>query len=204
VFPLLFEAGGDPPDELAVALLGHTRLRALARRLRSSVGHGEVAAQLLEQVGELLENHVRLEERVLFPMIEERAAELLESGLQSDHTERPSTVDTPATVVDLALPARGRGPQWGMQSLELNATLLAWPEGAGFGTHRNDERDVLIVVLEGSAELTLDGVRHALGDHELVLLPRGSERALTAGPDGLRYLSIHLRRGPLLPRARLP
>lgn len=203
VFPLLLEAGGDPPDELAVALLEHARLRALAHRLGASLAHGEVAAQLLEQAGELLESHIRLEERVLFPMIEERAAELLESGLQSDHTERPHTLDTPDTVVDLALPARGRGPQWGMQSLELNATLLAWPEGAGFGAHRNDERDVLMVVLEGSAKLTLDGVRHVLGDHELVLLPRGSDRALTAGPDGVRYLSIHLRRGPLQPRARV-
>ena len=90
-----------------------------------------------------------------------------------------------------------------MQSLELNATLLAWPEGAGFGAHRNDERDVLLVVLEGSAELTLDGEQHALGDHELVLLPRGSDRALVAGADGVRYLSIHLRREPLLPRARV-
>ncbi|MEO9176770.1 MAG: AraC family ligand binding domain-containing protein, partial [Gaiellales bacterium] len=80
-----------------------------------------------------------------------------------------------------------------------NATLLAWPAGGGFAEHRNAERDVLLVVLEGSAELTLDGATHEIGAHELILLPRDSARALTAQEDGVRYLSIHLRREPLLP-----
>jgi hypothetical protein len=80
-------------------------------------------------------------------------------------------------VVDLARAARGRGPQWGMQSTDLNATLLEWPAGAGFREHRNDERDVL------------------------VLLPRGSAGSLTAGPIGARYLSIHTRREPLRPES---
>jgi quercetin dioxygenase-like cupin family protein len=106
------------------------------------------------------------------------------------------------SVVDLTAPIVGRGPQWGMQSADLNATLLAWPAGAGVAAHRNAERDVLVVVLEGSATLTLDGTEHALGAHQLLLLPKGSERALTAGPDGVRYLSIHLRREPLLPGRR--
>jgi len=203
VFPLLFEGAADAPDELGAALLQHAQVRALVRRLRLSAAHGTVAAGLLEHVGELLERHVHLEERVLFPMIEERAAELLDDGVAPAHPDRPASLDPDATVIDLALPIRGRGPQWGMQSRELNATLLAWPEGTGFGAHRNDERDVLMVVLEGSAELALDGAHHALGDHELVLLPRGSERALVAGPGGVRYLSVHLRREPLLPRARV-
>jgi quercetin dioxygenase-like cupin family protein len=88
-----------------------------------------------------------------------------------------------------------------MQSPELNATLLGWPAGAGVPEHRNTERDVLVVVLDGSAELVLDGIEHRLRAHQLVLLPRGSSRALTAGPLGVRYLSIHLRREPMLPRA---
>jgi methenyltetrahydrofolate cyclohydrolase len=110
-------------------------------------------------------------------------------------------VDADGPVVDLAQPGRGRGPQWGMQSPELNATLLGWPAGAGVPEHRNTERDVLVVVLDGSAELVLDGIEHRLRAHQLVLLPRGSSRALTAGPLGVRYLSIHLRREPMLPRA---
>lgn len=205
VFPLLFDAEGvtvDPPAALASALLEHTRLRALAHRLRVSVDAGDVAAQLLRETADLLELHVRREERVLFPLIEQRASGLLDDQASSSASERPLP-DSQATVADLALPVVGRGPQWGMQSPDLNATLLAWPPGGGVAKHRNDERDVLVVVLEGSAELTLDGVQHVLGDHQLVLLPRGSDRALVAGPSGLRYLSIHLRRDPLVPRSRI-
>jgi quercetin dioxygenase-like cupin family protein len=205
VFPLLYEAAPDLPDApaaLVSALLEHAQLRALVRRLRASVADGDASAELLGRVGELLERHVRLEERVLFPLIEQRASSLLDDGASSRESERAALRDPQTTIVDLALPVAGRGPQWGMQSPELNATLLAWPPAGGVAAHRNAERDVLMIVLEGSAQLTLDGEQHALGDHELVLLPRGSERALVAGPSGVRYLSIHLRREPLVPRPR--
>ncbi len=105
-------------------------------------------------------------------------------------------------VVDLTRTPHARGSQWGMESVDLNATLLAWPAGEGVAEHRNDERDVLIVMLEGSASVRLDAVEHALTGHVLLLLPRGSSRSLVAGPDGARYLSIHRRRDPLVPRSR--
>jgi mannose-6-phosphate isomerase-like protein (cupin superfamily) len=117
-------------------------------------------------------------------------------------SEPDTRPDLPETVVDLARPGRGQGPQWGMQSSDLNATLLAWPPGGGVAEHRNDERDVLVVVLDGSAAIELDGVAHDVSEHELLLLPRGSRRSLTAGPLGVRYLSLHTRRGPLLPSSR--
>jgi quercetin dioxygenase-like cupin family protein len=89
-----------------------------------------------------------------------------------------------------------------MASADLNATLIAWPAGFQVAAHVNAERDVLVVVLDGSAAVTLDGVEHEIGPHELLLIERGRERALTAGPTGVRYLSIHLRREPLLPSRR--
>jgi quercetin dioxygenase-like cupin family protein len=89
-----------------------------------------------------------------------------------------------------------------MQSDELNATLLTWPAGHEIATHVNDEREVMLVVLGGSARVTVDGVAHDLSAEQLLLVPRGCARAITAGPDGVRYLSTHLRRGPLLPTAR--
>ena len=104
-----------------------------------------------------------------------------------------------ALPVRLTAPTRGAGPQWGMQSDELNATLLDWPPGGGIAAHVNDERDVLIVVLRGSASVSLAGEEHQLAGGELLLAPRGSRRAITAGPDGVRYLSIHRRRDPLVP-----
>jgi len=115
-------------------------------------------------------------------------------------TTHPSA--TPA-VVDLAPREPGSGPRWGMQSEELNATLLTWPAGHEIAEHVNDEREVMLVVLAGSARVTVDGVAHDVSAEQLLLVPRGSARAIAVGPDGVRYLSAHVRRGPLLPAERV-
>lgn len=101
--------------------------------------------------------------------------------------------------VALTSPTRGAGPQWGMQSDDLNATLIDWPTAGGVSEHVNGELDVLVVVLAGSASVSVDGSAHELAAGELLLVPRGSARSIVAGPDGVRYLSIHRRRDPLLP-----
>ncbi|MDX6560760.1 MAG: hypothetical protein QOD65_574 [Gaiellales bacterium] len=104
--------------------------------------------------------------------------------------------------VDLAGAPAGVGPLWGMQSDELNATLLEWPPGGGVAEHVNDELEVVIVVLAGSARVILDGCEHRMSAGGLLLIPRGCTRAVSAGRDGVRYLSVHRRRGPLLPIPR--
>ena len=105
-------------------------------------------------------------------------------------------------VIDLVRHGDGRGPVWGLATADLNATLLSWPPGHVVAEHRNDERDVLLVVAAGSVTVRLDGEPHALGAGQLIVLPRGSLRGVEAGPDGARYLSIHRRRDPLMPRRR--
>ncbi|HXV58090.1 MAG TPA: cupin domain-containing protein, partial [Gaiellaceae bacterium] len=107
-----------------------------------------------------------------------------------------------ATLAALTLggpaPAAGAGgPVWGAESEDLNATLLAWPPGGGPPEHVNDERDVLVVVLEGSAVVIVDGEERELGPGEPLIVPKGTSRRLAAGPGGVRYLSAHLRRPPL-------
>ena len=89
------------------------------------------------------------------------------------------------------------GPVWGAASADLNATLLEWPPGGGPAEHVNDERDVLYVVLTGSAMLTVDGEAVELGAGEATIVDKGTRRALAAGPDGVRYLTAHVRRGGL-------
>jgi quercetin dioxygenase-like cupin family protein len=107
------------------------------------------------------------------------------------------------SVVDL-LAARGRGPIWGDVTDDLNLTLLSWPAGEGPTEHVNDERDVVIVVIVGEGTLLLDGVEHGLRVGHAVVVPMGVSRAITAGPNGLRYLSIHRRRGGLQNRPHRP
>ena len=104
--------------------------------------------------------------------------------------------------VDLVAAAGPAGPLWGMQSDELNATLLAWPPGGGVAEHVNDQLEVLMIVLDGSATVTLDGDGLELSAGQLLLVPRGRARSVTAGASGVRYLSVHRRRGPLLPASR--
>ena len=104
-------------------------------------------------------------------------------------------------VVDLLEPG-GTGPLWGLASNELNATLLAWPPGHDLAEHTNSELEVLLIVLEGGGVAVVDGQEHALTPGSLLLIGRGSSRAVRAGPDGVRYLSVHRRRGPLQLAAR--
>ena len=90
-----------------------------------------------------------------------------------------------------------RGPVWGAESEDLNATILAWPAGEGPEEHVNVERDVVYAVFAGSLTLTVDGEPQELGAGEASIVAKGARRALVAGPDGVRYLTAHLRRGGL-------
>ena|SRR5215210_29370 len=69
LFPLLVELE-EARDLLVQALLEHQRLYALTARLRQIVSTGRETASVMRELGELLEAHVRLEERQLFPLIE--------------------------------------------------------------------------------------------------------------------------------------
>jgi quercetin dioxygenase-like cupin family protein len=90
-----------------------------------------------------------------------------------------------------------RGPVWGAASEDLNATMLVWPAGEGPPEHVNAERDVLYVVLEGGGELILDGEARELRAGDAVIVDKGRPRALVAGPQGIRYVTAHVRRGGL-------
>jgi quercetin dioxygenase-like cupin family protein len=91
----------------------------------------------------------------------------------------------------------GRGPIWGLESDDLNATLLAWPAGEATPAHVNAERDVLLVVLDGSGVVTVEGRESRLRAGQACVVRKGRRRSVEAGPDGIRYLSVHRRRGGL-------
>jgi quercetin dioxygenase-like cupin family protein len=89
------------------------------------------------------------------------------------------------------------GPVWGAASEDLNATILVWKAGAGPPEHVNEARDVLYVVVDGTATLTVDGEEQELCSGEAVIVAKGARRSLVAGPDGVRYATAHVRRGGL-------
>ncbi len=101
-----------------------------------------------------------------------------------------------APAIAHLLARSGRGVAWSVTSADLNVNLVVWPPGGGVGAHVNAERDVLWVVLEGSGEVTVDGATHPVAAGWTALVPKGAERAVRAGPDGIRYVSAHQRRPP--------
>ncbi|HUH14375.1 MAG TPA: hemerythrin domain-containing protein [Gaiellaceae bacterium] len=181
LFPLLGEVE-PPPETLVRALTQHARIRSLEQQLPDR----RAAAAL----GTLLEEHVRLEERELFDLIQRTVSDerLASLSLSERNAREP--------VVDL-LAGDGEGPLWGTASDDLNATVLAWPAGAGTPEHVNGERDVLVIGVAGSGTLTVDGETHALGAGTAALVEKGSSRRIEAGAAGIRYLTVHLRRGGL-------
>jgi quercetin dioxygenase-like cupin family protein len=93
--------------------------------------------------------------------------------------------------------ADGSGVLWalgGERQLEVN--VVALEPGGAIDAHRNNEVDVLIVVLGGAGTLRVDDDDRALEVHTLAVVPRDTTRAITAGAVGMRYLSIHTLRPP--------
>jgi quercetin dioxygenase-like cupin family protein len=192
LFPLLADHDDGTGELVVQVLLEHQRVHALVRRLEGGLAANTADPSLMRELADLLEAHVRLEERRLFPAIEETLPEASLGELDLERTREAAK----SPVIDLFAPA-GSGPLWGAETEDLNATLLSWPAGHGPPEHVNSERDVILIVLEGEATVTLNGESHTIRAGDTIVVEKGRSRSIAAGPEGVRYLSIHRRRGPL-------
>jgi quercetin dioxygenase-like cupin family protein len=103
----------------------------------------------------------------------------------------------PLPSVDLASLATGGGDpgaRWRLDGEDLQANLVWLGRGDRIQPHRNDEVEVLVVVVSGRGELTLDGQVHRLAPLVVAHLPKGTVRAIAAVEGPLAYLSVHRRR----------
>jgi quercetin dioxygenase-like cupin family protein len=108
----------------------------------------------------------------------------------------------PENLIDIARALRQAaydGPIWSVNTEQLNVNLLRLSAGQDIAEHVNAELDVVLVVFEGTGELTVAGAPYTLRAGHSVVIPRGVARALrcTAGP--LVYLTCHRRRPGLMP-----
>jgi iron-sulfur cluster repair protein YtfE (RIC family) len=62
------------------ALMDHVYIHALVRRLDHELEDADPSPEILLQIAGKLEHHIRFEEKVLFPLVQERAGE---TALQS-------------------------------------------------------------------------------------------------------------------------
>ena len=105
-------------------------------------------------------------------------------------------------IIDLRqrlAPAEGFGPVWTQSSDDLNVNLLRFAAGQGVPAHRNDEVDVLVLALEGTGVVEVDGTPHAIGAGQLCLIPKGLTRSIRSAGGSFAYVTCHRRRGGLMP-----
>ncbi|HET7269529.1 MAG TPA: hemerythrin domain-containing protein [Rubrobacter sp.] len=76
LLPVMARYGGDLSREPLVEMLeDHARIRGLVMQLSDEALGGNVRLETLHEIGERLQAHIRLEERVVFPLIEESLPE---------------------------------------------------------------------------------------------------------------------------------
>ncbi|MFJ9603756.1 hypothetical protein [Streptomyces althioticus] len=131
--------------------------------------------------------------------------------MTSEHTGTPDdgAAPLPRILCDTAAlaAAAGDGSAGALWRLaesgrQLDANVVHLPPGHRVDTHREPDLDVLLLVLAGDGTLTAPDGDHPLPAGTLTWLPHGSTRSLTAGPDGLTYLTTHRRRPGMTIRTR--
>lgn len=118
--------------------------------------------------------------------------------LRATRTPLPRlAADTSALLSEVG-PDQG-GSVWQLEpaARDLDANIIALPPGNTIDTHNGPDLDVLIHVLAGSGTLGTESGELPLTPGALVWLPRRSQRRFEAGPEGLRYFSVHHRKPTL-------
>ena len=76
LLPVLARHGGDLDEQAILQMLTqHARIRGLAMQLSDELEQDNIREDTLRNLGEQLEAHIRLEEREVFPLIEETLPE---------------------------------------------------------------------------------------------------------------------------------
>ena len=96
-------------------------------------------------------------------------------------------------------PPEAAGAVWRLtvEQRDLDANVIALPAGERIERHFGPDLDVVLHVIRGSGQLIMEAGVLQLQPGDLVWLPRRSERQITAGSDGLHYLTVHRRRQSL-------
>jgi quercetin dioxygenase-like cupin family protein len=107
-----------------------------------------------------------------------------------------TAADLPRIVGDALLSTGPGGSVWKLDPADrsLDAPVIMLPPGDEIQTHTGPALDIVIVVLSGSGTLETASDPIALAPGGIVWLPARSQRRFVAGPNGLRYFSVHARK----------
>lgn len=106
--------------------------------------------------------------------------------------------------VDAYESGQGAGAAFGLETEDLDLTIVAWPEHYEVASHVNNEVDVVTIVLSGSGEIVVDGKTFDLRLGSVVMIPKGSQRSVKSKSVDFRYVNVHKRRRRLMPDMKRP
>ncbi|MGW0548788.1 helix-turn-helix transcriptional regulator [Streptomyces altiplanensis] len=121
-------------------------------------------------------------------------------------TQGPGVLARLAALTGGAPAAHRGGALWrlGESGRQLDANVIRLAPRARVAPHVEPDLDVLVYVAQGAGLLECGGERHELAPGAVAWLPHGARRAVSAGPDGLAYLTVHRRRPGLTIRNAPP
>ncbi|MFE1955877.1 hypothetical protein ACFW9D_36030 [Streptomyces sp. NPDC059524] len=107
----------------------------------------------------------------------------------------PAAHVTLTDVLATAAP-EATGALWRLEGAarQLDANMIRLRPDTQGTAHVEADLDVLLVVVAGGGTLHRAGAGEELAPGVLAFVPRGEQRAVSAGPDGLVYLTAHRRR----------
>lgn len=113
-------------------------------------------------------------------------------------TALPRVVADTTTLLETSEQQAG-GSIWRLEpgARGLDSNIIALPPNAEIAEHIGPDLDVLILVLAGAGELHTELTTIPLEYGALVWLPSRAQRRFIAGPEGLRYLTVHQRKPTL-------
>ncbi|MCB0877473.1 MAG: hemerythrin domain-containing protein [Thermoleophilia bacterium] len=191
LLPLARQLGVLEDIDAARIAAEHLQLRVLRNRMQVAPGDPATAREF----GEALHDHIRWEERELF---ERWQQVLVQRGEAVEAAVRPTE---PEPGYAQAAPQQAPGAN-GLALGRLNATNVMLAPGGRIEPATID-RDIAYVVVDGGGSLVVDDggnggrIEHALVGGAVIALRQGARRELAAGPAGLRFTTVHLRRNRL-------
>lgn len=90
---------------------------------------------------------------------------------------------------------------WSPDTDDLHMNVLVLRPYEGIPAHINQTLDVVLTCLQGTGVVTIDEEPTQISSGSIVLIPRGSQRQITANDETLVYTTVHRKRGGLMPTA---
>jgi hypothetical protein len=195
LLPQFAALGVTTDDEVIRIAAEHLQLRQLHRALAQTPDDANLAAEFAE----LLRAHVRWEERELFEAWQRRLEAAGHDLAEVDLDEQPP----PGRLYNVAASPEESGAV-GLALGELNATCVSL--AARKAVAASGDRDTAIICTGGSGAAVIGSNEHAtteaLKPGSTILLAADTPRRLIAGDEGLSFVTVHRRRGPLQLRRR--